>query len=183
MRLDDLDLDEGTVKVRRRPQNASDLRLEDIAAAAGTDRTTVSRVLNGRAGQARISRATQQAVREAVDRLPAGPHIETYALREGTGVALRRWLAVRGELVAPLEGAKNALWVSLVATSAGPPGLPLRAQGIRRAYVRGMTALNFVMAGQYGWEPLPEKLERLRRSVRARPLSSVTETDGDRPAR
>jgi integrase len=172
MRLDDLDVDAETptVRVRRRPQNASELRLEDVATAAGTDRSTVSRVLNGHASSARISRTTQRAVRDAAGRLPTGPPVETYPIREGTGVAVRRWLAVRRELVAPLEGARTALWVSLVATSAGPPGLPLRAQGIRRSYVRGMTALNFVMAGQYGWEPLPEKLERLRRSVKAHPI-------------
>jgi hypothetical protein len=33
-----------------------------------------------------------------------------------------------------------------------------------------MTALNMLMAGQYGWEPMPMTLDRLRRSVWPLPL-------------
>lgn len=33
-----------------------------------------------------------------------------------------------------------------------------------------MTALNWLMAGQYGWEPMPVRMEQLRRAVVAEPL-------------
>jgi hypothetical protein len=35
-----------------------------------------------------------------------------------------------------------------------------------------MVALNVLMAGQYGWSPMPEKLEQLRRSVTAEPIEA-----------
>lgn len=96
------------------------------------------------------------------------PAEKVWALQPGTVVALRRWLAVRERLVADLEGGREALWVSLVANQwQEQPGLPLRPQGIRKAYARGVAALNWVMAGEVGWEPLPGKLERLTRTVRA----------------
>jgi hypothetical protein len=102
------------------------------------------------------------------------PDVEWYALREGTRVAVRRWLEVREGLVEalPLEGARTALWVTLVPGMKGPPGLPLGPRGIRHAYERGVTALNFVMAGSYGWEPLPTRMEQLRRSVDVVPLAA-----------
>lgn len=91
-----------------------------------------------------------------------------WALQSGTVVALRRWLEVRERVVAGLEGERDALWVSLRANQwQEHPGLPLRPQGIRKAYARGVVALNWVMAGEVGWEPLPVKLERLTRTVRS----------------
>ncbi|MFC9626297.1 hypothetical protein ACFTXM_42220 [Streptomyces sp. NPDC056930] len=105
------------------------------------------------------------------------PEVEWYPLREGSQVAMRRWLKVWQQLVEslPLEGAKTALWVSLVPSKAGPPGVPLRAQGLRQAYARGITALNRVMAGSYGWEPLPTTMERVRRSAEVVPLEARPE--------
>ncbi|WP_037805009.1 hypothetical protein [Streptomyces sp. NRRL F-5135] len=98
-----------------------------------------------------------------------GAHLEplelVLPLREGTGVALRRWLKFREDLVALPEGAKNALWVTLAPTWLGPPGLPISAEGLGRSYVRGVVTLNYVMAGSPGWEPLPLQLEGLRRAA------------------
>ena len=90
-------------------------------------------------------------------------------LRDGTRVALRRWMAVRAELLR--EGdrpTERALWVSL--TSVPPagqraPGWRLGPRGVRDAYTRGVRLLNGVMAGEPGWEPLPRHLEQLRRAV------------------
>lgn len=93
---------------------------------------------------------------------------EEWVLRDGTQVALRRWLGVRGELVAGLEGTQSALWVSVRANQWQPkPGFALRAQGIRKAYARGVVALNSLMAGREGWEALPLTLEQVRRAVDA----------------
>lgn len=108
-----------------------------------------------------------------VHRVPQnGGHLaydDVCALRDGTRVAVRRWLRVRADLVAPLQGtAPAALWVSLWPNQWQPaPGFPLRAQGIQKAYARGAVALNMVMAGRLGWEPLPTTLEQLRRAVAA----------------
>ncbi|MFD8384260.1 helix-turn-helix domain-containing protein [Streptomyces sp. NPDC059679] len=178
MRVDDLGEGEATLGVRRRPQRGRGPRVEEIAAMVGVSPVTVSEVLSGR--PRRISVATQQAVLEAAEVVgPAAP-VETYQLREGARVAVRRWLKVREGLVAHPEGAKTALWVSLRprgAVVAGgvvrswPEGVPLQAYGVRVAYSRGMVALNGLMAGRYGWSPMPTTLERLRRAVQTEPLT------------
>jgi hypothetical protein len=171
MRLDDLAAGERAIGVRRRQQKAAPNRAEEIAALAEVHPDSVRAVLWGQVHQ--VSEATRQRVLAAVEVLEPLPEVEWYALREGSRVAMRRWLVVREALVnaVPLEGARTALWVSLQATGwGGPPGMPLGPIGIRKGYVRGVTALNFVMAGQYGWEPLPTRMEQLRRSVDAVPL-------------
>lgn len=172
LRLDDLAQGEQAVGVRRRQQKAGPNRAEEIAALSQVGADTVRAVLWGQYDQ--MSYATRQRVLAAVDELDPLPEVEWYRLREGTRVAVRRWLTVRQGIVEalPLEGAKTALWVTLTATGSGPPGLPLTAVGVRRAFVRGMTALNWVMAGEYGWSPMPTRMEQLRRSV------DVTRLDG-----
>ncbi|MFJ2202469.1 helix-turn-helix domain-containing protein [Streptomyces violaceusniger] len=175
-RLDDLGEGLGTVALRRRPQKGRGSRADEIAALVGVSPVTVSEVLSGR--PRRISAGTQRAVLDAAEELGPAPEVELYRLREGTRVAVRRWLAVREGLVADLEGAKTALWVSLRARGmrrggverSWPAGVPLGAEGVRFAYGRGVVALNMLMAGQFGWSPLPEKLEQLRRSVTAEPI-------------
>jgi hypothetical protein len=115
-------------------------------------------------GSVRVGRMPQNGPGPAV--------VEECALREGTAVAVRRWLRVREALVAPLEGAKTALWVSLRMNHEQPvPGLPLMPRGVERAYARGAAQLNVELAGQWDastdgpWVPLPTRLEQLRRSV------------------
>lgn len=173
MRLADVGPGEAWVQVVRRPQNraGSGIRQEDIAAELGVVRSTVAYALSENpALRAKVSEATRQAVLAEVARAEAGPVVERYPLREGTRVALRRWLRLREELVAPLDGGKQALWVTVHASKAGPPGISILAQGLRQSYTRGMTALNWVMAGEFGWEPMPTTLEQLRRSVDVEPL-------------
>ncbi|WP_448333511.1 hypothetical protein [Streptomyces sp. DSM 41534] len=178
MRLDDLGEGLESIGVRRRPQKGRGRRAEEIAGVVGVSSVTVKEVLSG--NPRRISEATQQAVLAAAAGLGPLPEVETYALREGTRVAVRRWLRVREGLVAEVEGARDALWVSLRARGirqggverSWPAGVPLGPFGVQRAYARGMVALNVLMAGRYGWSPLPEKLEQLRRSVLAQPVEA-----------
>jgi hypothetical protein len=173
--LQDLAPGEVAVGVRRRAQFGSTSRSDEVAGLAEVDVRTVQRVLSGQDYE--ISEATRQRVLSTVAHLGPLPEVEWYALREGSRVAVRRWLKVRQGLVdsLPLEGAKTALWVSLVPSKAGPLGVPLRAQGIRQAYARGIVALNWVMAGSHGWEPLPTTMEQIRRSVDAVPLEERPE--------
>ncbi|MFB7313007.1 hypothetical protein [Streptomyces sp. NPDC056192] len=98
-----------------------------------------------------------------------GSHLEpvevVLPLSASTVEALSRWLRVRERLVYPLQGAADAVWVSVAASNRGePPGLPLSPQSLGASYARGVRVLNGLMAGQPGWEPLPDRLEGLRRA-------------------
>ncbi|TXS51636.1 site-specific integrase [Streptomyces sp. t39] len=160
------------VRVRRRGQRPVD-RVDEIAALAEVHRSSVEAVLAGRL-EAR-SEATRRRVEAAVAALPPLPEVSWYGLREGTRVAVQRWLETRDGLVdaLPLEGGRSALWVTLQASKAGPAGITIRAQGLRMAYARGVEALNWIMAGEFGWEPLPTTMEQLRRAVDVEPLADV----------
>lgn len=173
MQLADVGPGEEWAAVTRHPQNRAGLgvRHEDIAAALGVVRSTVTYALSEREELRRkISEQTQQDVLAEVARADTAPRVERYALREGTRVAVRRWLARRAELVDPLTGGKYALWVTVHASKKGPPGISILPQGLQQSFTRGMTVLNMVMAGQYGWKPMPTTLEQLRRAVQAEPL-------------
>ncbi|MEU1078508.1 hypothetical protein ABZ404_38615 [Streptomyces sp. NPDC005878] len=156
------------IGVRRRQQRAAPNRAEEIAALAEVHPATVEALLWGATHQ--MSEATRQRVLAAIRELEPAPEVEWYVLHERTQVALRQWLSVRETLVAPLQGARDALWVTLKATHLGPAGLPLGSTGVSQAYARGVTALNVLMAGSYGWEPLPRRLEQLRRSLAVVPV-------------
>ena len=175
LRLDDLAEGLAAVGVRRRQQKAPPNRAEEIAVLAEVHPDTVRAVLWGQ--RERMSEATWQRVLAAVEELAPLPEVEWYPLRDGTRVALGRWLEVREQIVnaLPIEGGRSALWVTLRESVAGPAGITIRPGGLRTAYSRGITALNFVMAGQYGWSPLPTTMEQLRRAVDAVP---VQPTDG-----
>ncbi|MCX4606868.1 hypothetical protein OG402_41305 [Streptomyces anulatus] len=170
--LADLAPGEAAVGVRRRAQRLDEYRVGEVAAATGVHPVTVTKVLSG-LGNDRFSEATEARVLEAAAALPPVPEVEWFELREGSRVAVRRWLALRERLVSedvPLTGQRTALWVTLTPSKAGPIGIPLRPQGLRQAYARGITALNWVMAGAHGWEPLPTTMEQVRRSVDVVPL-------------
>jgi integrase len=169
MNVDDLAEDLSEVTVTRRPQNPG-VGYEEVAYRLGVSRSSVARVAGG-GTDPHVSEALRQEVLREVEAIRAeGPRVERYALREGTRVALRRWLAVREDLVAEVEGGRSGLWVTVFPSKAGPPGVRIRAQGLGQSYARGVTAINFVMAGQPGWEPLPVRMEQLRRSVDVEPL-------------
>ncbi|WP_406340321.1 hypothetical protein [Streptomyces sp. NBC_00648] len=170
VRLADLASGERALRVRRRQQKAPPNRAEEVAALAEVDPSSVRAVLWGNRHQ--VSEWTYQRIVAALGELEPLPEAEWYRLQEGTRVAVRRWLEVREQLVEslPLTGGRSALWVTLVPTKAGPAGITLRPQGLTQAFARGMTALNWLMAGQYGWEPMPVRMEQLRRAVVAEPL-------------
>lgn len=170
LRLGDLADGLSAVGVRRRQQKAGPNRAGEIAAAAGVHPRTVQAMLGGQWEKA--SEATRLRVLAAVEELEPLPEVEWYALRDGTRVALRRWLEVREQIVdaLPIEGGRSALWVTLRESVAGPAGITIRPGGLRTAYSRGITALNYVMAGEYGWSPLPTTMEQLRRAVDVEPL-------------
>lgn len=169
LRLDDLADGLAAVRVRRRGQRPVN-RVDEIAALAQVHPSSVRAVLNGYV-EAR-SEETRRRVEAAVANLPPLPEVEWYPLRDGTRVAVRRWLETRESLVdaLPVEGGRSALWVTLQPSKAGPAGITIRAQGLRQAYARGVEALNWLMAGEFGWEPLPTTMEQLRRAVVVEPL-------------
>ncbi|MFE7547121.1 helix-turn-helix domain-containing protein [Streptomyces gardneri] len=171
LRLDDLAEGVAAVGVRRRPQRAAPSRELEIAELAQVHPSAVREIRAGRLEQR--SEATRQRVLAAMAELEPLPEVEWYELREGTRVAVRQWLAVREEVVnaLPLEGGRSALWVTLRASKAGPPGITLGWRGLDKAYTKGVTALNMVMAGAYGWSPLPTRMEQLRRAVEAEPVA------------
>lgn len=170
LHLTDLAPGEQAVAVRRKQQKAPPNRAEEIAALAEVYPSSVRAVLWGRRNQ--VSEATYQRILAAQRELTPLPEIEWYPLGRGTQVAVRRWLEVREALLesVPLTGGRSGLWVTLVPTKAGPPGITLRPQGLTQAFARGMTALNWIMAGQPGWEPMPVRMEQLRRALEVDPI-------------
>ncbi|MYW06002.1 site-specific integrase [Streptomyces sp. SID3343] len=106
--------------------------------------------------------------------------VEVLPLSGPTRAALRRWLDVREELVRHVQGTATAVWVSVRGNHAGvldaaggsrrrPTGMPLMPRGLSRAYTRTVVQLNSDMIGRPGWEPLPYRLEQLRRAVELPP--------------
>ncbi|MFD5899058.1 hypothetical protein [Streptomyces sp. NPDC060366] len=171
MRLTDIAAGERAVRVRRQQQKGAPNRYEEIAALAEVHPSSVKEVMLGRLDQR--SEFTRQRVLAAVEELGPPAEEEWYALRPASRAALRHWLRVRGSLEGPPLTSRSTqppLWVTLVPTKAGPAGVTIAAQGLRMAYARGMTALNFVMSGREGWRPLPMRMEQLRRSVTVTPL-------------
>ncbi|MGH4033509.1 hypothetical protein ACQB60_31765 [Actinomycetota bacterium Odt1-20B] len=168
------------VAVRRRQQKAPPNRADEIAALAEVRPSSVRAVLWGHRHQ--VSEATRQRILAAQADLEPLPDVEWYALREGSRVAVRRWLEVRAHLLAtgPLTGGRPGLWVTLVPTKAGPPGITLRPQGLTQAFARGMTALNWVMAGQRGWEPMPVRMEQATSRAATTPASRAPGTTATR---
>jgi integrase len=115
-------------------------------------------------------------VRKPQARSVNAPVEERVRLSEGSRAAVRSWLAVREDLVHPLNGTPKALWVSVSPNHAGwlntegdalrrPPGMPLMPRGMQRAYSRAVVEANMQLAGSPGWQPLPYRFEQLRRAV------------------
>lgn len=126
-------------------------------------------------------------VRRPQARSVAPPVTEHHRLSAPTRSALKHWLDVREDLVREVQGTAKALWVSVRGNHAGvldgdghaqlrPPGMPLMPRGLARAYTRAVVQVNADMAGQHGWEPLPYRLEQLRRAVEPHPDLEPQET-------
>jgi len=116
--------------------------------------------------------------------LSVEPEVETVALSLPTRSALQAWLRVRANLVmrdpskpsGPENSTTDFLWVSVTNNGQRRPGLPLQFRGLARAYVREIDELNMDMAGEPGWEPMPARMEQLRRAIE---LECAGEAAGD----
>jgi integrase len=131
---------------------------------------------------ARIRRRPQGTVGDGHTR------VDAVRLPHATQAALAAWLQVRHRIVdpqpghgrrrgsaAPLEGSTWALWVSLRGshgrsrddgtTATYPPGSPLGARGLAHAWSSSVRETNNLLADEPGWNPLPERMEQLRRGV------------------
>jgi LacI family transcriptional regulator len=82
--------------------------LIQIAREAGVSITTVSRVLNGTAGEIRISDDTQRRVRDAAERLDYKPNILARGLRSGRSSLIGLILGDAGSLAGILEGVERS---------------------------------------------------------------------------
>ncbi|MFE2911415.1 site-specific integrase [Kitasatospora indigofera] len=122
-------------------------------------------------GRARLRRRPQGTAETKPD------VVELLVLTPPTRTALAAWLRERSVIVQRVEGGAGALWVSVRHNHAGgrggdgkalphPAGLPLEARGLARAYTRAVAEVNDEMAGEPSWEPLPTRMEQVRRGVR-----------------
>ncbi|MFE6788220.1 hypothetical protein ACFVFF_38870 [Streptomyces sp. NPDC057680] len=104
--------------------------------------------------------------------------VQVYPLRRTTRAALQRWFLVRRLLMAEVTGGADWLWVSVrgnhgsvVAEGAEPEyrpaGTALQPRGVARSYTATVAKVNVDLAGSEGWEPLPVRMEQLRRGVAA----------------
>ncbi|WP_404798756.1 hypothetical protein [Streptomyces pristinaespiralis] len=102
--------------------------------------------------------------------------VEVYPLCRATRAALQRWLQVRRLLMADVTGGADWLWVSTRGNHGGvvaegaqpvyrPAGTALQPRGVARSYTTTVTKVNIDLAGTEGWEPLPVRMEQLRRGV------------------
>ncbi|WP_431776516.1 hypothetical protein [Streptomyces cucumeris] len=150
------------------------LRLEDLSPALE---------------EARITRRPQNA-------RPNTPvSVEVYPLRRATRAALQRWLQVRRLLMTEVTGGADWLWVSVRGNHGGvvaddvepeyrPAGTALQPRGVARSYTSTVTKVNVDLAGTEDWEPLPVRMEQLRRGVAAPELHLVPPApDAERAAR
>ncbi|MFI6981354.1 hypothetical protein ACIBSV_22540 [Embleya sp. NPDC050154] len=152
-----------------------------------------------RAGELCALRLTDLAPDERTVRIVRRPQArsvnpavtEVLPLSGPTRAALARWLDVREELVRHVQGSVAAVWVSVRGNHAGVPdrdgnsrrrpvGMPLMPRGLARAYTRTVVQLNVDMAGRPGWEPIPYRLEQLRRAVEFEPVAGAEAADGTR---
>ncbi|MFK8905899.1 hypothetical protein [Streptomyces sp. YS-3] len=94
---------------------------------------------------------------------------ELLALSALSRAGLKRWLPERQRLLTCVGGTATALWVSLHGNhhdgQAVPAGTPLMPRGLARAWTRAVVDTNIEMAGQPSWEPLPTRMEQLRRGA------------------
>lgn len=100
--------------------------------------------------------------------------------------ALKRWLPERQRLLTRVEGTATALWVSLRGNHHNgrhvPEGTPLMPRGLARAWTRAVVDLNVEMAGQPSWEPLPTRMEQLRRGVTPTVMAAPMQPDAEKAA-
>ncbi|MCX5278298.1 hypothetical protein [Streptomyces virginiae] len=113
-------------------------------------------------------------------------YTELLALSGLSRAALKRWLPERQRLLTRVGGTATALWVSLHGNhhdgQAVPAGTPLMTRGLARAWTRAVTETNIEMAGQPSWEPLPTRMEQLRRGVKPKAAAAPMRPDAEKAA-
>ncbi|WP_328373515.1 hypothetical protein OG800_50445 (plasmid) [Streptomyces sp. NBC_00445] len=104
--------------------------------------------------EARITRRPQNG-------MPQDPDVvEIYRLCHATRAALQRWCQVRRQLMTGSTGGEEWLWPSIRGQRAA-----LQPLGASRTYIQTVTEINIKLAGTKGWEPMPVRMEFLRRGV------------------
>lgn len=113
-------------------------------------------------------------------------YAELLALSGLSRAALKRWLPERQRLLTRVGGTATALWVSLRGNHHGgqhvPEGTPLMPRGLARAWTRAVVDTNIEMAGQPSWEPLPTRMEQLRRGVTPNAAAAPMTPDAEKAA-
>lgn len=113
-------------------------------------------------------------------------YAELLALSGLSRAALKRWLPERQRLLTRVGGTATALWVSLRGNHHGgqhvPEGTPLMPRGLARAWTRAVVDTNIEMAGQPSWEPLPTRMEQLRRGVQPKAAAAPMTPDAEKAA-
>ncbi|MFF3843442.1 hypothetical protein [Streptomyces sp. NPDC001930] len=121
--------------------------------------------------------------------------VQVYPLRRTTRAALQRWFLVRRLLMTEVTGGADWLWVSVRGNHGGvvaegaepeyrPAGTALQPRGVARSYTATVAKVNVDLAGSEGWEPLPVRMEQLRRGVAAPEIHLVPSVpDAERAAR
>ncbi|GGZ82924.1 hypothetical protein GCM10010328_66640 [Streptomyces rubiginosohelvolus] len=110
--------------------------------------------------------------------------VEVYPLRRATRAALQRYLQVRRLLMSEVTGGADWLWVSVRGNHGGvvargvepeyrPAGTALQPRGVARSYTSTVEKVNLRLGGTEDWEPLPVRMEQLRRGVAAPELHLV----------
>ena len=149
----------------------------DTAARAGELCAATIEDLSPTLEDVRLIRRRQRAAADAA-------YIELMALSGLSRAALRRWLSQRHELLSGVGGTATAVWVSLRPNHrdghAVPPGTPLQPRGLSRAWRSAVEAVNVALAGEPGWEPLPNRMEQLRRGVEPRARRAPRQLDAER---
>ncbi|MFI2373197.1 hypothetical protein [Streptomyces sp. NPDC018833] len=127
-----------------------------------------------------VRRPQARRTREAVT--------EIWPTTSGTQAAYAAWLGERQALVVGTQGGKAALWVSVHhsparggGAGATPPGTPLQARGLARAYEAQIMPLKEALTqhGGKGWE-LPKRMEQLRRGA-GEYIAQQAEAEPDNP--
>jgi integrase len=128
-----------------------------------------------------------RVVRRPQGRTRAEAYTELLPLSSLSRDALRAWLPERHRLLTRIGGTATALWVSLHANHHHgrpvPEGTPLMPRGLARAWTRAVTETNLDMAGHPSWEPLPTRMEQLRRGVTPTPAPAPMRPDAAKATR
>ncbi|MFD5342289.1 hypothetical protein ACFWJY_00585 [Streptomyces anulatus] len=110
-------------------------------------------------------------------------YTELLALSALSRAGLKRWLPERQALLGLVGGTATALWVSLHGNHHDgqpvPAGTPLMPRGLARAWTRAVTETNIELAGQPSWEPLPVRMEQLRRGVQPKAQRTLMAPDAE----